>query len=254
MFCSYCGKKILDESRFCNFCGKGIVNVIPTGVNSAGYRADAVSAPPVQPIQPVSPVQPVQQISEPITSAVDNVLSAEEVSVAENVSAAEDVSAVDLPNEQAVEAPVSPIAAVSPDLPAADMQSAEQQISIDNSEQISEVNDSAFGQNAEAVQNTAPVSQPIPAEQPIYTARQVDNSAQQTPDSEQQNSNVNNAQNIGVQIPQQPVFVVPPQAPVQSDNEPERKYTLTHLIMCLASTAVFAIAAGVFAGLYFAGL
>lgn len=31
----------------------------------------------------------------------------------------------------------------------------------------------------------------------------------------------------------------------------ERKYTLKHIIMCLVSTAVCAIAAGVFAGLYF---
>ena len=31
----------------------------------------------------------------------------------------------------------------------------------------------------------------------------------------------------------------------------ERKYTIKHIIMCLVSTAVCAIAAGVFAGLYF---
>ena len=31
----------------------------------------------------------------------------------------------------------------------------------------------------------------------------------------------------------------------------ERKYTIKHIIMCLASTAVCAIAAGIFAGLYF---
>lgn len=42
--------------------------------------------------------------------------------------------------------------------------------------------------------------------------------------------------------------------PVEQKNQPERKYTLAHLLMCLASTAVFAIAAGIFAGLYFSGL
>lgn len=42
--------------------------------------------------------------------------------------------------------------------------------------------------------------------------------------------------------------------PVPQQQSPERKYTLTHLLMCLASTAIFAIAAGVFAGLYFSGL
>ncbi len=36
-----------------------------------------------------------------------------------------------------------------------------------------------------------------------------------------------------------------------SKQGPERKYTIKHIIMCLISTAVCAIAAGIFAGLYF---
>lgn len=32
---------------------------------------------------------------------------------------------------------------------------------------------------------------------------------------------------------------------------PERKYSLRHIVMCLATAAVMAVAAGVFAGLYF---
>lgn len=34
-------------------------------------------------------------------------------------------------------------------------------------------------------------------------------------------------------------------------NAPERKFTTLHIVMCLISTAVCAIAAGIFAGLYF---
>lgn len=34
-------------------------------------------------------------------------------------------------------------------------------------------------------------------------------------------------------------------------ERPERRYTIGHIVMCLASTALMAIAAGVFAGLYF---
>lgn len=34
-------------------------------------------------------------------------------------------------------------------------------------------------------------------------------------------------------------------------REPEKKYTIKHIVMCLVSTAVCAIAAGIFAGLYF---
>lgn len=37
----------------------------------------------------------------------------------------------------------------------------------------------------------------------------------------------------------------------EAKPEPERKYSLKHLMMCLAAAAVMAIAAGVFAGLYF---
>lgn len=50
---------------------------------------------------------------------------------------------------------------------------------------------------------------------------------------------------------------IPPSAPAvssqpeQPKRQPERRYTLGHIIMCLASTAVMAIVAGVFAGLYF---
>ncbi len=45
--------------------------------------------------------------------------------------------------------------------------------------------------------------------------------------------------------PEQPAPAAPPAV------QHERRYTLGHIIMCLASTAVMAIAAGVFAGLYF---
>ncbi len=39
-----------------------------------------------------------------------------------------------------------------------------------------------------------------------------------------------------------------------SDKKPERKYTITHIMLCLISTAIMAITAGVFAGLYFAAV
>lgn len=42
-----------------------------------------------------------------------------------------------------------------------------------------------------------------------------------------------------------------PVVPVNSKEPAERKYTLGHIMMCLAAVAVMAIVAGVFAGLYF---
>lgn len=48
---------------------------------------------------------------------------------------------------------------------------------------------------------------------------------------------------------QQPVPQNVPKAPEKP--LPERKYTLGHILMCLAAVAVMAIVAGIFAGLYF---
>ena len=52
--------------------------------------------------------------------------------------------------------------------------------------------------------------------------------------------------------PAQPMNTIPVQsAKLTPENKPERKYTLGHIMMCLAAVAVMAIVAGVFAGLYF---
>ncbi len=42
-----------------------------------------------------------------------------------------------------------------------------------------------------------------------------------------------------------------PAAIAKTAEQPERRYTIGHIIMCLASTALMAIVAGIFAGLYF---
>ena len=125
-----------------------------------------------------------------------------------------------------------------------------------------------------------------PAEQPVYTEPQSEQSAYTEPQPEQSVYTEPQPEQSAYTEPQseqpvytepqpeQPVYTEPqplerqtelappPMMPVEQQTEyspvqeqsPERKYTLTHLLMCLASTAVFAIAAGVFAGLYFSGL
>lgn len=51
------------------------------------------------------------------------------------------------------------------------------------------------------------------------------------------------------------VLVFPEIEPIKNEtNPPAPKYTLKHLVMCLATAAVMAITAGVFAGLYFASI
>lgn len=46
-------------------------------------------------------------------------------------------------------------------------------------------------------------------------------------------------------------YQAPPTLQLSEKPMPERKYTLGHIIMCLAAVAVMAIVAGIFAGLYF---
>lgn len=53
---------------------------------------------------------------------------------------------------------------------------------------------------------------------------------------------------VGAQRGESPV---PSEIPAPRKEPAERRYTIGHIIMCLVSTAVMAIVAGVFAGLYF---
>ena len=69
--------------------------------------------------------------------------------------------------------------------------------------------------------------------------------------------------NMGVNDIPAPVQTLPPKNEVRyvptaevaikdtKKSRPERKYSLKHIVMCLAAAAVMAVAAGVFAGLYF---
>ena len=69
--------------------------------------------------------------------------------------------------------------------------------------------------------------------------------------------------NMGVNDIPAPVQTLPPKNEVRyvpaaeaaikdtKKPRPERKYSLKHIVMCLAAAAVMAVAAGVFAGLYF---
>lgn len=75
----------------------------------------------------------------------------------------------------------------------------------------------------------------------------------------QNDGTIPNAQTVPQRTePQKSGFAVPDTAAVQNNstavpqsNSAPRMYTIGHIIMCLASTAIMAIAAGVFAGLYF---
>lgn len=60
--------------------------------------------------------------------------------------------------------------------------------------------------------------------------------------------------NLGAYTPPTSITVFPDTNARNEKSASVPKYTLKHLVMCLAAAAVMAIAAGVFAGLYFAAI
>ena len=187
MFCTNCGKEIIDTAKFCNFCGMPVKNM-----------AASVPITPVQSAQPtqsVQPAQPIQPVPQPVQTAPDY---AENAGITEAPETASEIPTVE-------------------NIGAYDSESAGE---------TAEEADIADDDNAVPTPNTIPT---YGASEPIFSAPPV--------------------------YPDPPVTPVPItqeiKTEVMPENKPERKYTLGHIMMCLAAVAVMAIVAGVFAGLYF---
>lgn len=204
MFCTNCGKQIIDTARFCNFCGMAIAQKTEN-VPSVTQPTAPASIPTEQSVA-VSENQPVSSVSIEQTTQTEQTAQTEQTDQAEQSvqpQQAESISAsvpqaVDLPKEGA--SPV--ISAVSPSAPSAPL--------------------------------TAP-AQPVQSAQPTTSAQFVQPQAT-APNAVPQSANTAAAVNN--------------QPSPKTEREP-RMYTAGHIIMCLASTAVMAIVAGIFAGLYF---
>ncbi len=177
MFCTNCGKEIINTAKFCNFCGMPVKNM-------------AASVP-------INTVQPAQLDR----TAPDYMESA-------------DITATD----NATEAPES----------TSEIPTVESASECENAEDVSEpaVETITADDNAIPTPNAIPTygtSTPVYPTPPVY--------------------------------PNPPANTVPITQEIKAESAPEnkseRKYTLGHIMMCLAAVAVMAIVAGVFAGLYF---
>lgn len=181
MFCTNCGREIIDTAKFCNFCGTPIRNM------AAGI--------PVQPVQHVysQPVQPVPEDSESTSiPAAENISESVPGEITENAD-----------NAAFVETETAETAAEN---------------AVESAEET-------------AVGSAVPTPNSIPTygtSESVYSAPPAYPAAAQTVNA----------------IPVQSAELAP-------ETKPERKYTLGHIMMCLAAVAVMAIVAGVFAGLYF---
>lgn len=180
MFCTNCGKEIIDTARFCNFCGTPIQNM--------------AASIPVQPVQPVQQAQTEQPgYSQPVQTAPGYSESADitEENISENI-----------PGD------------------------------------LTEIADTASvyeAESEEAAETADDASVPTPNTIPTYGASDPIYSAPPA-----------------YPTPAQTVNTIPVQsAELAPESKPERRYTLGHIMMCLAAVAVMAIVAGVFAGLYF---
>ena len=190
MFCTNCGKEIINTAKFCNFCGMPVKNM-----------AASVPINTVQPAQSTQSVQPVQPVTQLDRTAPDYMESA-------------DITATD----NATEAPES----------TSEIPTVESASECENAEDVSEpaVETITADDNAIPTPNAIPTygtSTPVYPTPPVY--------------------------------PNPPANTVPITQEIKAESAPEnkseRKYTLGHIMMCLAGVAVMAIVAGVFAGLYF---
>lgn len=231
MFCINCGKQIVDTARFCNYCGARIVN---SAENAQNFTQNIPSNPVAPPTDSVLNTEKTENVENSVdllktTEQVQTTIpqmnetpksgfAAPQTGFGEAIAPAASVASV---------APVAPVAQAASTIPGAvGSQSAPSAVS-------SQPN-TAFAEN---------LGQPAPDVPPTETP--VSGAA---PQSEQVAPNAPTAQSA----PNAPTAPVAPDAS-EAAKKPaaEHKYTLGHLIMCLASTAIMAIVAGVFAGLYF---
>jgi len=204
MFCTNCGKEIIDTAKFCNFCGSPILN--------------AAASVPVSPVTPAPTVQPAPDFSEsadiPVTENNYGGAVGEAAEIAENNNET-------IPTEAAG-------AAVENTAPK------ETSTAVDTN--AADIPDTSSAFSSSDMSNAANVSNvPTPNTIPTYGTSGPVYSAP-----------------LAYPSPAQSMGTIPVKsAEPKPESKPERKYTLGHIMMCLAAVAVMAIVAGVFAGLYF---
>ncbi len=209
MFCTNCGKRIIDTARFCNYCGAKIVGI--------DENRDLVS----------------DNITEnPVSPTPDNVINTENVENSGNLlkMTASVPSSIPKMNEipksgySPDSVPITPDAAADP--------YASPAVSVLPETETAPVNpDTAADPYASPAASVLPETETAPVN-PDTAADPYASPA------------------VSV-LPETETAPVNPDIAVLPKEETPRKYTLGHLIMCLAASGVMAIAAGIFAGLYF---
>jgi len=196
MFCTNCGKRIIDTARFCNYCGAKIVDF--------DENRDSVS----------------DNITEnPASSALDNVINTENVENSGNL--------------------LKMTASVSSYIP-----------------QMNEPPKSGYSPDSVPLSYDSEPSPETSVPPEAGTATAYPNAAvdpyttQTTSVSPEMGTTPAYPDTAASGLPETGTPAAPAPTGLPKEETP-RKYTLGHLIMCLAASGVMAIAAGIFAGLYF---
>lgn len=247
MFCTNCGKQIVDTARFCNYCGAKIVN---SAENAQNFTQNI----PNNPVTP--PTGSVLNTGKPenVENSVDLLKVTEQVPTSIPQMNETPKSGFAAPQTGFGEA-IAPAAPVTPSAQPEMSAQPEPRAQPEPSAVSSQPNTAFAAENL-----GQPAPDVLPTETPVSGAvPQSEQSAQVAPNAPtapvapaaQDAPNAPTAP-AAQSAPNAPTAPVAPDAPeAAKKHTAEHKYTLGHLIMCLASTAIMAIVAGVFAGLYF---
>lgn len=206
MFCTNCGKEIIDTARFCNYCGRPVQNLMPP--------------PPY-----ISQNTGAQNMGQPYSSAIP--MSGAPVPEQNNtVIMPENVQPENMDNTASDAFPEAP-EAYAPEADSAGCNTAEPEIS-EAAPETESMSQQTAGGTFSAEANPYPTPGNIPKSGGFISGTY----SMPMPDT-------------AMNIVSEPVSSAP------TTPGRERRYTLGHILLCLASTAIMAITAGVFAGLYF---
>lgn len=219
MFCTNCGKEIINTARFCNYCGSRVINLTPTPPPAPmPYTAQTAE-------QQIIPTAPEPPYKAPMSEQADNEII--QPAAADNTpSAISD----------------APLDDTSSDTPFQTANLTSENLGPNTSDQNTFISEPSF-------------STPIPESEILPQQNTPNEEASYLTDPYPTPGAIPKSGGSVSDAFSAPMGYIPPAPLIEPvslvPEKRERKYTLGHILLCLASTAIMAITAGVFAGLYF---
>lgn len=215
MYCINCGKMISNNARFCNFCGvRTALNIPEYSSPLKGENADLSAFMPKAPA--------TQSVPEPVQTPKQSTADFDPV-----LPETSGLPEGPVPSESSV-LPETPVLSEAPVL--------SETPGLSETSGLSE--SSGLSETPSLSESSIPEysKSPLPSD---FTPNSIPTEGVSTAENAEFSG-------FGAPVPMDNAKIAAP-----AKEPPERKYTLGHIMMCLAAVAVMAIVAGVFAGLYF---